>query len=548
MFRARAEDIGTKPQNLIQEKMREEAKYIRSEERRLQKRAGPLSLSLQVELDGWKAKHDSTIEVFKTLSDEKATDEQITSLNLAKAGGPNFLGRTASMTRGCKFGQYHRRTNGMTAHDVLLPSADVRKGYVSHQHMTDLSQGELKYMIGNHLMWKDLKGDEFLSYSKDALFLVVHTLRRHHEDQGDVTIQILDRRKAKTLSGDPAAFYNALDMYTTFEVPKWSGWSGWADSKFTQEFLTHGPIFYGDPMLKQARVRDLIRDGLYDIFPDFEAPENHKRAGLYTLQVVLRKIGYPPPESRTDGQEAHIYSYDECSRIVPMTAELLGIVRKVTLNFSNIPLIPDGYASQADPDFQPSLHIFISFLTFEKRMRREPAFESWIKQHYTAQDVTDLYTNPEGHVLPGFTTVANNLPGYMQYVDLVRDCINIFQPPPLPPNAVETAHAFDGMMTRSYTYADYDAKQHWDDVKSELYSAEAHEEAKAKRRKRRAITVGKAEDGDDPDDDAHDNEIEDACGGAGNSGLLMESAIQVRKKSDSQGDGHGSCPITWLGF
>lgn len=124
----------------------------------------------------------------------------------------------------------------------------------------------------------------------------------------------------------------------------------------------------------------------------------------------------------------------------------------------------------------------------------------------------------------------------MQYIDLVRDCIDIFQLPPLPPNEVETAHAFDGMMNRSYAYADYDAKQHWDDVKSELYSAEAHEEAKAKRRKRRAIAVGEAEGGDDPDDDAHDYEIEDARGEAENSGLLMESAIQVRKKSDSQGD------------
>jgi hypothetical protein len=131
------------------------------------------------------------------------------------------------------------------------------------------------------------------------LFLVVHALRRYHQDQGNVTIQFLDRRKAKTPDGSPAKFFSAFDIYTIYNVPKWPGW-GHTDHiklqprKFTQEYLTHGPVLTPDTILKQARVEDLIADGLYEMFPEFEAPEDHKRSGLYTLQVVHHKIGYLP--------------------------------------------------------------------------------------------------------------------------------------------------------------------------------------------------------------------------------------------------------------
>lgn len=226
------------------------------------------------------------------LSKTLPIQQQIDGLNRAALRGPNLIGRTASTIRGLKFGQYHRKSNGYTTKDVLLPAADSRNSsYRSHQNLVDLSQGEIIYMVGNHLIWKDLIADEFPSYSKDPLFLAVHGLRRYHEHQGNVTIQFLDRRMAKAADGTPAKFYSALDIYTIFEVPKWSGW-GHTDHiklhprKFTQEYLTHGPVLTPGTMFKQALVEDLIADGLYQIFPEFEAPEDHKRSGLYTLQVV----------------------------------------------------------------------------------------------------------------------------------------------------------------------------------------------------------------------------------------------------------------------
>lgn len=73
--------------------------------------------------------------------------------------------------------------------------------------------------------------------------------------------------------------------------------------------------------------------------------------------------------------------------------------------------------------------------------------------------------------------MVDNLPGYMQYLDLVRDCIEVFSLVALPPNVVETAHAFDGTMDRSYAYAAYDDKQHrYDEKETEYHPTDKQKE------------------------------------------------------------------------
>jgi len=390
----------------------------------------------------------SYVEHLSELSTALPTQQHLAALDLSATTGPNFVGRAASVIRGCKFGQYHKKTNGYTSNDVLLPAADSRnRKHCSHYHLADLAQGEIMYMTGNHLIWKDLVADEFLSYTKSPFFFVVHGLRRHHEAQGDVTIQFLDRRMAETRDGTPAKFYVALDIYTAFDVPKWDGWG---DSnniklhprKFTQEYLTHGPVLTPNTIFKQASVKKLIEDGLYEIFPEFQAPEDHKRAGLYTLQVVYRKIGYPPAPhaaaTNADGSQTTtdscisatvdtgssvpsssdisssapgasaaetsdfrktktkarkvappIYSYDNCARQTAMTEKLLETVRKVTLNFR---VIPDSVDAST---IEPPLHAFICFLTFEKRLKADPVFLEWIRKRYTGKAFTLFISVPQ---------------------------------------------------------------------------------------------------------------------------------------------------------
>jgi hypothetical protein len=128
--------------------------------------------------------------------------------------------------------------------------------------------------------------------------------------------------------------------------------------------------------LKQTPLEDVIRDGLYDIFPQFQTPECDKREGLYTVQVIYRRIGYPPRERWIGEENPPIYSYDGCTLVKAMSVELLQTIRKVTLNFCHV---ADGPILV---EVEPPLHIFIQFLTFEKRRAADPVFVQWKKQHY----------------------------------------------------------------------------------------------------------------------------------------------------------------------
>ena len=284
--------------------------------------------------------------------------------------GPRFLGRTVSDGRGDRYAP--NMTNGFTAQDLFLPSADTWEEFRSHARLADLNQGEIILMSGQHLAWADCRHDEFLSYSKDLLFLLVHALNRFHNGQKGVTIQYINCDEATSPDGQPAAFYNALDVYGAFEIDAWPGWSrynheGLHPRKFTHEYLTHGIIEHNDSTLKQARLVDLIRDGLFELMPSLYVPYNHRRMGLYTAQVVYRKIGYPG---------GSMYSYDSCRRSVSLTTDILNLVRKITLNFFNIPTGEDAST------LEPPLHIFLQFLTLLKRDKSDPVLMAWIKEHY----------------------------------------------------------------------------------------------------------------------------------------------------------------------
>lgn len=112
----------------------------------------------------------------------------------------------------------------------------------------------------------------------------------------------------------------------------------------------------------------------------------------------------------------------------------------------------------------------------------------------------------------------------MQCLDLVRDCIDVFQLTALPENVVETGHAFDGTMDRSYAYAAYDYIQHRDHVKSQWYDAAAHE--KAKEKKRELKKQRQAAEEQDSDNDA-----------PGDAGLVMADGDGEQGPSEDDEDG-----------
>jgi len=326
-------------------------------------------------------KSKSYTDNLRALSKDPSTLDQVYALSEAKLRAPNFLGRTASLTSGTRFKQSNK-SNGSTTQDILMPAADTDKEYDQHTALIDLSQGEIIYMTGHHLAWADLHGDEFLSYSNNILFLLAHALGRANRGEGGVTIQFLDCRKARTTDGVRTGFYHALDLYTIFGVPKWPGWRGQHITKlhprkFTHEFLSHGTVCSHDPTLKQARLEDLIRDGLYQIFPPFQTPEDHKEVGLYEIQVIYRQRGYQRRQERINEKNPPIYSYDDCPYMKAMDIEELQTVRKVNLNFRHLTTESESI------EVEPHLHIFIKFLTLWKRQPADPVFTQWIKQRYT---------------------------------------------------------------------------------------------------------------------------------------------------------------------
>ena len=102
--------------------------------------------------------------------------------------------------------------------------------------------------------------------------------------------------------------------------------------------------------------------------------------------------------------------------------------------------------------------------------------------------MTDLYYDGTGGAQPGFTDVADNLPGVMQYLDLVRDAAFAFGLLDLPAKAIETKNRLTGEY-----YASEDAKQHRKDLPSSKYDRDAQLDKRDKaKRGRKAKRDGKA--------------------------------------------------------
>ncbi|KAK5128712.1 hypothetical protein LTR85_000045 [Meristemomyces frigidus] len=396
------------------------------------------------------------------LSTEKLSAEQLRALDDARHLGPNYLGRTSSLTGGYKFEIAKSGTNGFTTQSLMMPAADTHSDQGLHANVGDFTQGELVYMIAHHLMWTDLPQDEWLSYSVDMNFKITHALCRDHQGQRETTVQFIDRRRSIDVHDQPAAFYPALDIYDALEVPHAGVWNKPAmiklhPRKFTQEFLSHHTIRNEDDRFKPVLITKLIEDGLYEVFPPFEVPDDHLRSGLYSSQVVFRIAGFPPGDVKVK-RDPRLYSYRHCATSTAFTHELLEKVQKLTRNFMN------AVGKDEAETIESHLHIFLQFLTFQKRPRNDPILKNWLLKHYTAADVVDLYDDGHGGVQPGFTNVANNLPGVMQYLDLVRDACAAFSLPTLPSNSLATRNDLTDKQ-----YADDDAKHNKKDVASKWY-------------------------------------------------------------------------------
>lgn len=120
------------------------------------------------------------------------------------------------------------------------------------------------------------------------------------------------------------------------------------------------------------------------------------------------------------------------------------------------------------------------------------------------------------------TVVANNLPGYMQYLDLIRDCIEVFSLEPLPPNEVETEHPFNSAVSLSYAYAGEDHRHHRNHGKSEKFDITIYNNILAQGRKRRRKRT------------RHESESKECDSGSEMTQLLQASLVTSETNLSSQ--------------
>lgn len=229
----------------------------------------------------------------------------------------------------------------------------------------------------------------------------------------------------------------------------------------------------------------------------------------------------------------------------PFTVELLELVQKVTRNFMN----PSYYDDDEDnPTIEPHLHVFLSYLTFEKRPRDDPIFNQWIEDHYSAKDVLDLYDDGAGGIQPDFTRVADNLPGVMQYLDLVRDSGAVFGLPDLPDNVVDThnevtrdRYAEDDYRMYLYDRAAYVTSKEYDAALQQRRRSQA---AKKRKGKKMNPVVAEVENGGDAADGGDEPNIVVAEEYSGlRKGHGKDCAADLEPASDSEGPADVEGPV-----
>lgn len=294
---------------------------------------------------------------------------------------------------------YYQGTNGLDSKSAHVPAAHCEKYEGDHTVADSLpEESRIIEKLGHRLLWHNYNYDPFLSWTNSMLFVLVLGTARLARDQSFINIACIDTEQAETVVAlkkgtkvsrkgpnrpinlkfdggkferkGRAKFYSAERLLRATNARCWNGWrksdvSNLTSDWFTGEWLSHG-IVLSENGSSQTRLADLLEAGLYDLHPQLLTEEKEDMKLLYDRCVRARSLAF---SIRDEGQSV---TMDDLQGNSDLAALFMS---------------PEERKKQKDnPNgLTPPLHIFLSFLGLQKRVRKDHLFMQWIRDHYTGK-------------------------------------------------------------------------------------------------------------------------------------------------------------------
>lgn len=223
---------------------------------------------------------------------------------------------------------YSSRSNGRNCSRSFTPESPV---YTNN--LSDIQPQHAKDMLENHLLWRGLASDQFISWTGSLLWALQHAIRKDFQGDTDVHICVLDTSKIETCS-----FFAASDLLRIYRVPDEGKL---AHRYYVAEYLYHGGLFVHG---SSATVSlNLLREyGLFNLLPELD---DHRFKPLLcktvdSLRVTMVSVPRPvaPIEGRTALQVASLFGKEFT---MPLMVALLSLRRRAPDDAYFLKLVAD---------------------------------------------------------------------------------------------------------------------------------------------------------------------------------------------------------------
>ena len=190
-----------------------------------------------------------------------------------------------------------------------------------------------KGMLENHLLWKSLPSDQFISWTSSILWALQHAIRKDFQGDTDVQICMLDTSKIEKCS-----FFAASDLLKIYRVPDEGKL---AHRYYTAEYLYHGGLLVHNS--SSTVTLNLLREyGLSSLLPELDdlGGKSFLYKTIENLRGIMVSVSRPiaPIEGRTAIQIASLF---EKEFSMPVMVALLSLRRRASDDEYFLKLVAD---------------------------------------------------------------------------------------------------------------------------------------------------------------------------------------------------------------